>query len=131
MGGHVEIQSELGRETEISAVLTFPIVEEPETLSDRVGAETADMSGKRVLLEEDNEFNREITRYLLEGIHFDVEEAENGRMCVDMLRSSEPDTYDLILIDIQMPVMDGYTATRMIRTPAAPQFHHCHDRQRL
>ncbi len=72
-------------------------------------------SGKRILLAEDNELNREIAEELLGEAGFTVECAENGRETCDMVAKAEPGYYDLILMDIQMPVMDGYTATREIR----------------
>jgi len=69
----------------------------------------------RILLAEDNELNQEIAVAILEEAGFSVEVAENGQMAVDMLRRSEPGYYHLILMDVQMPLMDGYEATRIIR----------------
>ncbi len=114
MNGKCHIESELGKGTRITVSI-------PLRLSDEKSADmtseilNADFSGKRILLAEDNEFNREIARYILEGINFVVDEAENGSVCVDKLLKSEPGYYDLVLMDIQMPVMDGYTATKEIR----------------
>ncbi len=71
--------------------------------------------GRRILLAEDNELNREIAEEILEEAGFVVECAENGQIACDMVGRSEPGYYDLILMDIQMPVMDGYDATRAIR----------------
>lgn len=70
---------------------------------------------KRILLTEDNELNAEIAMTLLEEAGFTVEHAENGQVCVDMLKDKPAGYYDLILMDVQMPVMDGYEATRCIR----------------
>ena len=72
-------------------------------------------TGKRILLAEDNELNREIAAEILKEAGFVVECAENGQQTFDMLSGSMPGYYDLILMDIQMPIMDGYEATRLIR----------------
>ena len=72
-------------------------------------------SGRRVLLVEDNAINMEIAKMILEQKNFQVKTAENGREAVDKVSASRPGTYDAILMDIQMPVMDGYAATRAIR----------------
>lgn len=74
-----------------------------------------DLTGKRILLVEDNELNAEIARELLEMTHVEVEHAENGLAAVEMIENAEPDYYDLVLMDIQMPKMNGYEATRVIR----------------
>ncbi len=76
---------------------------------------------KRILLAEDNELNREIAAELLTEAGFLVECAENGRQTCDMISRSEAGYYNLILMDIQMPVMDGYTATRTIRAMEDPK----------
>ena len=74
-----------------------------------------DFSGKRILLVEDNEFNREIAMTILEEAGFAVETAPDGRDAVEIMRNAEERYYDVILMDVQMPVMDGYEATRTIR----------------
>ena len=74
-----------------------------------------DFSGKRLLLVEDNELNREIAQAILEETGFTVETAPDGTDAVDMVRRSEEGYYDAVLMDVQMPVMDGYEATRAIR----------------
>ena len=75
----------------------------------------AGFSGKRLLLVEDNAVNMQIAQLILNQAGFTVETAENGQLAVDMVSASEPGYYDAILMDIQMPVMDGYEATRAIR----------------
>lgn len=84
--------------------------DEPENLR-----ESHDFSGKRVLLVEDNEINREIAMEILTESGIAVETAENGRIGVDMFKSSDSGYYSLVLMDVQMPVMNGYEATRSIR----------------
>lgn len=79
-----------------------------------------DFSGKRVLLVEDNELNREIGQEFLTMVKASVEHAENGRVAVDKFVASAPGYYDLILMDVQMPVMNGYEATRTIRASNHP-----------
>ena len=76
----------------------------------------ADFEGKRVLLVEDNELNREIAQAILEETGFLVETAPDGTDAVDMMKRAEEYYYDVILMDVQMPVMNGYEATREIRS---------------
>ena len=75
----------------------------------------ADFKDKHILLVEDNELNREIAQEILREYGFRVDTAENGAVAVEKVSAAAPGSYDLILMDVQMPVMDGYTATRTIR----------------
>ena len=120
MGGTIEVQTEQGRGTEFTVRLPLrlrtatghaPSAAEPDVLPEA----QADFRGRRVLLVEDNELNREIAVEILHEYGFLVDTAENGAIAVDKVRSSPAGRYDLVLTDIQMPVMDGYTATRRIR----------------
>ena len=77
--------------------------------------ENADFKGRHILLVEDNELNREIAQEILCEYGFRVDTAENGAVAVEKVRTAAPGSYDLVLMDVQMPVMDGYTATRQIR----------------
>lgn len=80
-----------------------------------------DFTGKRILLAEDNELNREIATDLLEMVNMTVDCAKDGKEAMELFIASAADTYDAILMDIQMPVMDGYEATKEIRTSEHPQ----------
>ena len=75
----------------------------------------ADFKGKHILLVEDNELNREIAQEILRECGFLVDSAENGAVAVEKVSTAAPGSYDLVLMDVQMPIMDGYTATRQIR----------------
>ena len=116
MGGSITVNSELGKGTEIVLRLCFQVAK-PEALElkSKKEADGTDYSGKCLLLVEDNLLNREIACQLLEKRGFRIENAENGMIAVDKVIHSKPGYYDLILMDIQMPVMDGYKATREIR----------------
>ena len=78
-------------------------------------ARAVDFTGKRILLSEDNDLNWEIAETILSEVGFELERAENGQICVDMFTRSEPGYYDIILMDIRMPVMNGYEAAKAIR----------------
>lgn len=94
--------------------------EEPSQTSPLEPLLQNDFSGRRVLLVEDNELNREIAREVLEMAGLTVEEAENGQIGVDLFSASEPGYYSLILMDIQMPIMNGYDAATAIRALKRP-----------
>ncbi len=114
MDGECLIDSELGKGTTITVAVKLRI-NKNVTPKQVAVVDYKCFEGKRVLLVEDNEFNREIARYTLEQVGFIVDEAENGSKSVNKLLTMEPGTYDVVLMDIQMPVMDGYTAAKEIR----------------
>ncbi len=115
MGGTCTLHSELGKGTEIAVTLTFPLEAAPEAEEPECACRRVDFAGHRVLLVEDNAFNREIARFILENMGLAVEEAEDGADALNRLLRAGRGGYDLVLMDIQMPVMDGYTATQEIR----------------
>lgn len=115
MGGKIKIESELGKGTSVYINFDFNICEDVKSNNKNENTEKKILSGKRILLVEDNEFNREIAHELLEEEGLVIEEADDGTVAVEMVKDRAPDYYDFILMDIQMPYMDGYQATRTIR----------------
>ncbi len=117
MGGTIKVHSRMGKGTEV--VITLELmhcpVKETEGTTAPVHDATMNFSGKRILLAEDNELNSEITKELLEGVGLKVDVAQDGAAAVKMLKEAGVGGYDLILMDIQMPYMDGFMATQTIR----------------
>lgn len=116
MGGMIKIESEVGVGTKVYVSLTFEIADFTKT-SDIIARKTTtkDLSGIKVLLAEDNELNREIAKFILEDEKMIVTEAKDGQEAVDLFQNSKENTYDIILMDIMMPILDGLEATREIR----------------
>ena len=120
MNGTIQVQSELGEGTEICVYLTFRLDESAQVKTMQKELSDIDFTGKRILLAEDNELNSEIAQTILGEVGILVEVAPDGAEAVKMLTNSEPGYYDLILMDIQMPYMDGYKATTIIRSCGIP-----------
>ena len=104
------------RDTLLTAIGHMQTAEEQDILPGK----NADFCGRHILLVEDNELNREIAMTILHEYGFLVDIAENGAVAVEKVRTSDPGHYDLVLMDVQMPVMDGYTATQRIRALKDP-----------
>ena len=114
MGGTISVESELGEGSCFTVVIPFEIDHEA-SLKQSEEAENADISGLNIMVAEDNELNMEIIEFLLteQGAH--VEKVQNGQEALDKFEGSEAGTYDVILMDLMMPVMDGISATKAIR----------------
>ena len=125
MGGTIHVESTTGKGTRFEVVLEFPIDAEADTVQETQvppeEEETASpLSGMKFLCAEDNAINAEILEMLLEANGASCTICSNGQEIVDAFASVRPGEYDMILMDVQMPVMDGYTATRQIRALEDP-----------
>ena len=129
MGGQIQVESEAGKGTCVTISLRLrvcpdpiPLDTEPFAQPGRLGELVPEESfgGKRILLVEDNELNREIAVTILEEMGLEIDLATDGAVAVEKVMASAGDPYRLILMDIQMPVLDGYGATRAIRALPDP-----------
>ena len=115
MGGTIEIDSVENQGTSIHVVIPFEIAEEPAVVQEMSELPKENLSGCRILLAEDNELNREIAVFLLKDEGISVTEAEDGRQALECFLKMPDGYYDAVLMDIMMPVMDGYQAAMAIR----------------
>lgn len=115
MDGSIECESEQNKGTKFTVTIEVPIAETPVEQQGDGDGNSGDISGMRVLVAEDNDINWEIISAMLEEYGVTCDRAENGRECVDIISAAPDGKYDIILMDVQMPVMNGREATVLIR----------------
>ncbi len=118
MGGSIQVESRQGIGTKFTIDLSFDIALKEEVYGSKDTIESSaihTIKGKRILLVEDNELNAEIAKTVLEDVGALITRAENGQQALELFKEKPAGTFDVILMDLMMPVMDGYTATRKIR----------------
>ncbi len=119
MNGSINVQSEKGKGTTFSIRIDMELINDPDTQCYEDNMETTgpvlDCASVNLLLVDDNEINRDIATLILEDAGFKLKTAENGKEALDIIASSSPGEYSAVLMDVQMPIMNGYEASRAIR----------------
>ena len=116
MGGTITFESEEGVGTKFVVLIPFKIDMEADQRKEQENVLEKSIKGLHILLAEDNELNMEIAEFMLQNEGADVTKAWNGQEAVELFRKSKPGEFDVILMDIMMPVMNGYEATKLIRS---------------
>lgn len=124
MGGTIDLESALGKGSMFTVTLSFGIQERLSAGAEEEGNVLSQLLNMRILLAEDNEINMEIETEILTGLGFYIDQAKDGRIALEKVCNSEAGYYDMILMDIQMPVLDGWQAAKQIRMLPDPERAH-------
>ncbi len=124
MGGHIKVSSTVGKGSTFTVTLRFRIQNQPASFSSDTGAALSQLLNQKILLVEDNEINLEIETEILQGLGFFIETASDGSVAVEKVEKSKPGEFGLVLMDVQMPVMDGRQAAEAIRRLGDPDLSH-------
>lgn len=121
MGGKIDVESAAGKGSRFTVTLRIRIQEQPLSISNGNEDMLSQLMNHKILLVEDNEINLEIETEILQELGFIIETAENGSIAVEKIKKADPGEFALVLMDIQMPVMDGLQATQLIRKIENPE----------